>query len=101
MVMACGAEHRISQRSAVWVQKAQHFGQITSPMIALQFGLIFFALYAAFGLSFWYGAKMLFEHRVECIGTVVIVLMSVMIMVISLERTSTPLIAASTAMVDA
>jgi len=101
MVMACGAEHRISQRYAEWVQKAQHFGQITSPMIALQFGLIFFALYAAFGLSFWYGAKMLFEHRVEGIGTVVIVLMSVMIMVISLERTSTPLIAASKAMVAA
>ncbi len=101
MVMACGAEDRIAARYAVWVQKAKHFGQVISPLMALQFGLVFFALFSAFGLAFWYGAKSIYEGRLNNVGTVVVVLMSVMLMVMSLERTSTPLIAVSKAMVAA
>jgi ABC-type multidrug transport system fused ATPase/permease subunit len=101
MVTSCGAETRVTQRYAEWVQKARHYGQATSPLMASQFGLIFFALFAAFGLAFWYGSKLKVEGIIDNNGTVVIVLMSVMIMVISLERTSTPLIAVSKAMVAA
>jgi len=99
--MACGAEQRVLQRYSEWVKKAQAAGRVTSPLIALQFGIVFFALYGAFALAFWYGAKIYNEGRVDGIGTVVIVLMSVMMMVFSLERVSTPLIDASKAMVAA
>ncbi|KAK9425140.1 putative Leptomycin B resistance protein pmd1 [Seiridium unicorne] len=101
MVTACGAETQVTKRFAVWADAAKKHGQKTSPIMALQFGLLFFSLYAAFALAFWYGTKSVTEHRVASVGDIVVVLMSVMMMVISLERVSTPLIAVGKAMVAA
>ncbi|KAK0617933.1 P-loop containing nucleoside triphosphate hydrolase protein [Bombardia bombarda] len=101
MVTSCGAEARVSQRYEEWVKKAKTAGLGLAPFLATQFGLVFFALYGAYALAFWYGIRSFIEGRVENVGTVIIVLMSVMLMVISLERVSTPLIAASKAMVAA
>ncbi|KAH6646349.1 P-loop containing nucleoside triphosphate hydrolase protein [Truncatella angustata] len=101
MITACGAETQVARRFNVWADTAKKHGQKTSPMMALQFGLVFFSLYAAFGLSFWYGAKSVTEHRVGSVGDIVVVLMSVMMMVVSLERIATPLIAVGKAMVAA
>ncbi|KAF3017156.1 hypothetical protein E8E14_011158 [Neopestalotiopsis sp. 37M] len=101
MVMACGAEMQTTKRFAVWADAAQKHGQKTSPVMALQFGLVFFGLFGSFGLSFWYGTKSVTEGRIANVGDIVVVLMSVMMMVISLERMSTPLIAVGKAMVAA
>ncbi|KAI1335902.1 P-loop containing nucleoside triphosphate hydrolase protein [Xylariaceae sp. FL0016] len=101
MVTACGAEAQTAQRFAVWVEAARMHGQKTSPLIAANFGLIFFALFSSFGLAFWYGTKSFTEGRIDNIGTITVVLMSVLMMVISLERISTPLIAISKATVAA
>jgi ATP-binding cassette, subfamily B (MDR/TAP), member 1 len=40
MIAACGAEDRITQKYATFVQEAKKHGQFTAPLIALQFGLI-------------------------------------------------------------
>ncbi|KAK1752390.1 putative ABC multidrug transporter [Echria macrotheca] len=101
MVTSCGAESRVARRYAEWVRKAQQAAQFSSPFFSTQFGLVFFGLYGSFALSFWYGIHSVAEHRVDGVGTVLVVMMSVMIMVISLERISTPLIAVSKAMVAA
>jgi ABC-type multidrug transport system fused ATPase/permease subunit len=101
IITSCGAEARVSQRYAEWVGKAKQATQFTAPFMAAQFGSIFFGLYGAFALSFWFGMKSHVEGRVEGVGTIIIVLMSVMLMVISLERISTPLIAISKSMVAA
>lgn len=101
MITSCGAEARVSQRYAEWVTKAKQATQFTSPFLSAQFGFVFFGLYGAFALAFWYGMKSQIEGRIDNIGTIIIVLMSVMLMVISLERISTPLIAVSKAMVAA
>lgn len=101
MITSCGAEARVSQRYAEWVKKAKQATQFTAPFMAAQFGLVFFGLYGAFALAFWYGMKSQVEGRIDNIGTILIVLMSVMLMVISLERMSTPLIAVSKATVAA
>ena len=101
MVTSCGAEGRVSARYDEWVKKAKQAGQATSPLFATQFGMIFFGLFGSFGLSFWYGIKLWVEGRLDNVGTVIIVLMSVMLMVISLERISSPLITISKAMVAA
>ncbi|KAK4149500.1 P-loop containing nucleoside triphosphate hydrolase protein [Chaetomidium leptoderma] len=101
MITSCGAEARVSQRYAEWVKKAKQATQFSSPFVAAQFGFIFFGLYGAFALAFWYGMKSQVEGRLDNVGTIIIVLMSVMLMVISLERISTPLIAVSKAMVAA
>lgn len=101
MVVSCGAESRIARRYSEWADKARQYGQRTSPLVAAQFGLIFFSVYAMFALAFWYGTRAYARGRLDGINDIIIVLMSVMMMVMSLERTSTPLIAASKAMVAA
>jgi ABC-type multidrug transport system fused ATPase/permease subunit len=101
MITACGAQDRMSQRYAEWVTKAKDAVQFGAPFMSVQFGAVFFGLYGAFALAFWFGMKSYIEGRLEGISTILIVLMSVMLMVISLERISTPLIAVSKAMVAA
>ncbi|KAI0482659.1 P-loop containing nucleoside triphosphate hydrolase protein [Xylariaceae sp. FL0804] len=101
MVTACGAEAQMARRFAVWVEEARRHGQKTSPLIGAQFSLIFFALFATFGLAFWYGTKSYTEGRIDSIGTITVTLMSVLLMVISLERMSAPLIAIGKATVAA
>lgn len=101
MIASCGAEGRVARRYAEWVKKAQQAAVFTTPLLAIQFGLVFFGLNGVFGLAFWYGMKALSEGHLDNVGTIVIVLMSVMFMIISLERVSTPLIAISKAMVAA
>ena len=93
MIAACGAESQMAQRFGKWADAARKHGQRTAPLFAIQFGLMFFSMYAAFALAFWYGTKSFIEGRVDNVGTIIIVLMSVMIMVMSLERVSTPLVA--------
>ncbi|KAK0745952.1 P-loop containing nucleoside triphosphate hydrolase protein [Schizothecium vesticola] len=101
MITSCGAETRVAERYAEWVKKAQQAAQFSSPFFSVQFGLIFFGLYGAFAIAFWYGMRLLVDGYISDVGTVIIVMMSVMFMVISLERMSTPLIAVSKAMVAA
>ncbi|KAI2613960.1 P-loop containing nucleoside triphosphate hydrolase protein [Hypoxylon fragiforme] len=101
MVVACGAESQVAKRFAVWADAAKKHGQRSSPLIGTQFAIIFFALFSTFGLAFWFGAKSFVEGRVSNVGTIIVVLMSVMMMVMSLERMSTPLIAVGKATVAA
>ncbi|PHH76094.1 hypothetical protein CDD80_1824 [Ophiocordyceps camponoti-rufipedis] len=101
MVMACGAETRVARKYARFVDEAKRHARFTSPFVALQFGLIFFAAFAAFSLAFWYGAKSYLEGRLNSVATIIIVLLSVMMVLFSLERVSTPLMAIGKATVAA
>ncbi|KAF4337610.1 leptomycin B resistance pmd1 [Fusarium beomiforme] len=101
MVAACGAESRISKRYAQFVEETRQHGKLLSPLVGGQLGLVFFGLYGGFALCFWFGAKSYSEGRLDNVGDVLVVLLSVMIVVISLERTSTPLLAVGKATVAA
>lgn len=102
MIYACGAQKRMADRYARYVTEAKMHGMSTSPFMATQFGLIFFGLYGAFALCFWYGTRAYAQGQVSGgISTIVVVLFNVFLMAMSLERMSTPLIAASKATVAA
>lgn len=101
MVVACGAEGRIATKYARFVDEAKKHAQFAGPLIALQFGLIFFSSFAAFGLAFWYGTRLFLEHKIGEIGGIIIVLFSVMMIVSSMERISTPMLAISKATIAA
>ncbi|TQV90319.1 multidrug resistance protein 1 [Cordyceps javanica] len=101
MIMACGAEMRVAKKYAAIIEESRKTAQRTSPLIALQFGLVFFGVFAAFSLSFWYGSKAFLEGTVTDVGTIIIVLFSIMMVLFSMERTSTPLLAVSKATVAA
>lgn len=101
MLMACGAESKMGRKYSVWVQKAQSCGQRTAPFFACLFGNVFFAVCGGFALAFWFGLKLLHEGRIDNVSNVIIVVMSIVTIIVSLERVGTPLIAASKAMVAA
>ncbi|KXH45966.1 ABC transporter [Colletotrichum simmondsii] len=101
LVMACGAQKHIISRYEAWVHEARRRAQKTAPVVAIQFGLIFFGVFGAFGLAFWYGTQRYIAGALSDAGVVVVVLMSVMMILTSLERISTPVIAVSKAMVAA
>lgn len=61
----------------------------------------FFGVFGAFGLAFWYGTQRFIAGVISNGGVVIVVLMSVMMILTSLERISTPLMAVSKAMVAA
>ena len=72
MIAACGAEDQVARRFQEWVNKANHYGLITSPLYALQFGMIFFSLHATFALAFWYGTKAYYEGHLSGVSTVIV-----------------------------
>ena len=101
MLMACGAETRMAAKYSIWTQKARQYGQSMSPYFATMFGNIFFSLYGGFALTFWFGMRQFQAGHVSNVGTIIVVVMSVITIVVSIERVATPLIAASKAMVAA
>ncbi|KAM0250560.1 hypothetical protein ACHAQJ_008570 [Trichoderma viride] len=72
MIAACGAESRMSKKYGLSVEEAKKHAQFTAPFISLQFGLIFFSVFSAFALAFWYGTRSVAEGRIDNVGTVVI-----------------------------
>ncbi|CAK7219952.1 hypothetical protein SCUCBS95973_003990 [Sporothrix curviconia] len=101
MLMACGAEDKMAAKYSSWVQKARQHGQHMAPFLSVMFGNVFFALYGGFSLAFWFGMRQFQSGHISNVGTVIVVIMSVITTVVSIERVATPLIAASKAMVAA
>ncbi|KAM0431462.1 hypothetical protein ACHAPT_005439 [Fusarium lateritium] len=101
LVMAFGAQSRIISRYKEWVHKAMKEGHKLAPAAGLQFGMVFFGIFGAFGLAFWYGTQRYAAGAMASPAPVIIVLMSVMLVLTAMERISTPLMAVSKAMVAA
>ncbi|KAI1333561.1 P-loop containing nucleoside triphosphate hydrolase protein [Xylariaceae sp. FL0016] len=101
LVMASGAQGRIMCRYERWVREAMVEAQKMAPVVGTQMGLVFFGIYGAFGRSFWYGSQRYIDGAISNAGVVVVVLMSVMLVLFSLQQVSTPLIAVTKAMVAA
>jgi ATP-binding cassette subfamily B (MDR/TAP) protein 1 len=101
MVMASGAERRVMDRFVPHALESKKQGRAMAPLSGLQFGLIFFGIYAMFTLTFWYGIKAYTEGRIGGIGSIVACLMSVMLIVVALERIATPIMAINKAIVAA
>ncbi|KAH8819085.1 P-loop containing nucleoside triphosphate hydrolase protein, partial [Xylogone sp. PMI_703] len=101
LIMACGAQGHTITRYERWVHEAKKRAQRMAPAVGLQLGLLFFGVFGAFGLAFWYGTQRFIAGAISNGGVVIVVLMSVLMILTSLERISTPLIAVSKAMVAA
>ncbi|KAL0264987.1 hypothetical protein SLS55_000943 [Diplodia seriata] len=107
LVVACGAQGRVAGKYREWVREGAARALKGAPVAGVQLGLIeggreqFFGVFAAFGLAFWYGTRRYVAGAFDDAGVVVVVLMSVMMILTSLERVTTPLMAVSKAMVAA
>lgn len=101
MIMAYGAEKRTAARYAEEVDDSKKHAQYISPLLSIQFGLVFLGAFSSFGLAFWYGTKLFLDGKVNDIGTIIVVLLCIMMMVFSFERVATPLTSISRASVAA
>lgn len=64
-----------------------------SPLIGVQFAPLFFSVYATMALCFWFGFKLYLQNDISSVGTIVIVLMSVMMTAFSVSQTAGPVMA--------
>jgi len=101
LVLACGGQDHVLSRYDGWVQKSLMRAQKAAPYLGIQLGLVYFGIFGAFGLAFWYGSKKYISGSISNSGTVIVVLMSVIMIITSLGFISTPLMAISKAMVAA
>ncbi|KAH6709484.1 P-loop containing nucleoside triphosphate hydrolase protein [Leptodontidium sp. MPI-SDFR-AT-0119] len=97
MIVACGAEGRVAKKYAGWIQESQRRGLKMSPMMGVQFAPLFFAIYAVMALAFWFGFKLRQEGKIDNVGDILIVLMSVMMIAFSVSQTAGPIIAVTKA----
>ncbi|KAI4761868.1 ABC transporter [Aureobasidium sp. EXF-3400] len=101
LVLACGGQSHVFSRYDAWVKKALMRAQKAAPFLGIQLGLIYFGIFGAFGLAFWYGSKKYIAGSISNSGVVIVVLMSVMMIITSLGFISTPLMAIGKAMIAA
>ncbi|OAP58471.1 hypothetical protein AYL99_07561 [Fonsecaea erecta] len=92
-VFALGAEQCLTKKYDAAVQESQRYGLAMSPLYGAQVAPGFFAMYASFALSFWFGLKQFREGHIANIGTVVTVFFSVLIVMALLGVLATPIIA--------
>jgi ATP-binding cassette subfamily B (MDR/TAP) protein 1 len=71
MIKACGAEERMSSKFGGWVQETKRRGLKMSPATAMQMSPVFFAIYANFALTFWFGVRLYSQHHISSVATVV------------------------------
>ncbi|KAH0272190.1 ABC transporter, partial [Aureobasidium melanogenum] len=101
LVLACGGQNHALSRYETWVQEALKRAHKAAPFLGIQLGLVYFGMFGAFGLAFWYGSKKYIAGSISNSAEVIVVLMSVMMIITSLGFISTPLMAISKAMVAA
>lgn len=70
MVVACGAEKRVAATYSKWTEEARRRGLKLSPVIGTQFAPMFFAIYADFALTFWFGVKLRVDGQITNVSTV-------------------------------
>ncbi|KAJ0159128.1 Leptomycin B resistance protein pmd1 [Colletotrichum tanaceti] len=97
MLAACGAEFKMLAKYGLLADQSRKRGAGMAWLVAIQQGLIFFAIYATFALSFWYAFKMYTMMALTTPTSLIVVLLCIMMMASSLGQITAPLQAASQA----
>ncbi|OQE14659.1 hypothetical protein PENFLA_c036G03885 [Penicillium flavigenum] len=96
-VISLGAEAPMAARYCQWVEESRKRGMSLSVIMGIQFGLLFFAMYASYALAFWLGLRLFQQGNIPNINTVITVFFSVMIAVSVLGSIASPLMMVSKA----
>ncbi|KAK1543168.1 ABC transporter [Colletotrichum paranaense] len=97
MLAACGAEFKLLAKYGILADQSRKRGAGMAWLIAVQQGLIFFAIYATFALSFWYAFQMYTMMALTTPTSLIVVLLCIMMMASSLGQITAPLQSASQA----
>ncbi|KAF2399304.1 leptomycin B resistance protein pmd1 [Trichodelitschia bisporula] len=78
IVVAFGAEGRLSEKHHDLVRRAAAEDRKNAPMAGVLMAPMFLAVYATFALTFWFGIRQFMGGKIEGISTIIIVLFSVL-----------------------
>lgn len=70
-VLSLGAEATLSRKYSSWVEQSRKIALGMSFVTGIQLGLVFFAMYACFSLSFWTGLRFYREGHIANVNAVV------------------------------
>lgn len=98
MIVACGAEGRVAKRYSQWVEESRRRGLKISPWEGIQYAPLFFSIYSTMALTFWFGFRQYLRGHIDNVGTIIIVLMSVMLTAFAVAQTAAPIMAIAKAM---
>lgn len=70
IVVAYGAEKRVAERFSRWVEESRRRGLKMSPALGLLMAPVFFAIYADFALTFWFGIRLYMWDDVHSVSSV-------------------------------
>ncbi|KAH0838927.1 Leptomycin B resistance protein pmd1 [Fonsecaea pedrosoi] len=91
MIMACSAQRQIVDKYGDLVEEARKHAQATSPLTSAQFALTFFGVFGTVALTFWYGTLMFTKNRLDSVGVITVVLLTLTTIFFSLNRVSEPI----------
>ena len=71
VVVAFGAEERLSEQHNGWLMRAKRSELKNGPLMGLMVSPSFFAMYGTFGLTFWFGIRQYTRGHIHSISTIV------------------------------
>lgn len=91
VVVAFGAEAKLARQHAVMLDKAAQNEKKAAPLMGLMMSPAMLSMYATFAITFWFGIKQYTEGKLPNVGSIIIVLFSVMMAVMNIGRLAAPL----------
>jgi ATP-binding cassette, subfamily B (MDR/TAP), member 1 len=71
IVVAFGAEERMSEKHAKIVEQARKIDRKLAPIMGALLAPMFFAIFSIFGLTFWFGVQQYSKGKIRNVGTII------------------------------
>ena len=97
IIIAFGAEDKLSKQHEVLLEKAAKNERRAAPFMGGMMSPSMLAMYGTFGLTFWFGIRQYTRGHIDNISVIIVVLFSVMMAVMSVGRIASPIIAVAKA----
>ncbi|KAE9380673.1 leptomycin B resistance protein pmd1 [Stipitochalara longipes BDJ] len=91
IVVAFGAEERLHARYASLIDRAAQNQEKCGPLMGMMMWPVYFSTYATMALVFWFGIRQYIHHDLSSMGSIVVVLFSVIMAVSQISRIWSPI----------
>jgi ATP-binding cassette subfamily B (MDR/TAP) protein 1 len=92
IVVAFGAEKRLATEHSKIMERARKIDRKQAPVMGAMFAPMFLAIYGIFALTFWFGVHQYYKGKIHNVGTIIVVLFSVLWAVMSIYHLYNPII---------
>lgn len=92
IVVAFGAEAKLARQHEAMLEKAARNERKGAPLMGLMMSPSMMGMFGTFAITFWFGIKQVHEGKLPNVGSIVVVLFSVMMAVMNIGRLAAPII---------